>query len=43
MSADFATKEKIAETERLIRPHIRQTPVAIIISGANTTAVSFAA
>lgn len=27
MNADFATREKIAAVERLIRPHIRRTPV----------------
>lgn len=32
--AGFATRERIAETERLIRPHIRRTPV-IDIDGAD--------
>lgn len=31
--AEFATRERIAETERLIRPHVRRTPV-IDIDGA---------
>lgn len=33
MSADFATRERIAGTERLIRPHIRKTPVIDIDGG----------